>query len=55
MPPAARTVWEDFEVPVHARGGQVTLNLHDHLAAYAPKRPGAYLRISSDRFARGHG
>lgn len=27
-----------------------TLNLHDHLAAYAPKRPGAYLRISSDRF-----
>ncbi|MGD3108897.1 recombinase family protein [Streptomyces sp. YGL11-2] len=51
MPPAAlATVWEDFEVPAHARGGQVTLNLHDHLASYAPKRPGAYLRISSDRF-----
>ncbi|WP_328545726.1 recombinase family protein [Streptomyces platensis] len=46
----AVTVWEDFDVPAHARGGQVTLNLYDHLAAYAPKRPGAYLRISSDRF-----
>ncbi|GAA5615700.1 hypothetical protein Spla01_06917 [Streptomyces platensis] len=30
--------------------GQVTLNLHDHLAAYVPKHPGAYLRFSSDRF-----
>ncbi|AJT69980.2 hypothetical protein T261_8387 [Streptomyces lydicus] len=50
VPTAAPTVWEDFEVPAHARGGRVTLNLHDHLAAYAPKRPGAYLRISSDRF-----
>ncbi|MGW8969938.1 recombinase family protein [Streptomyces platensis] len=49
MPTAAPTVWEGFEVPAHARGGQATLNLHDHLAAYAPKRPGAYLRISSDR------
>ncbi|GFE19300.1 hypothetical protein Sgleb_73470 [Streptomyces glebosus] len=29
------TVWEDFEAP-GARGGQVTRNLHDHLAAYAP-------------------
>ncbi|MFF7408827.1 recombinase family protein [Streptomyces lydicus] len=38
------------KVPAHARGGQVTLNLHDHLAAYAPKLPGAYLRISSERF-----
>ncbi|GES32537.1 hypothetical protein San01_50240 [Streptomyces angustmyceticus] len=46
----AVTVWEDFDVPAHARGGQVTLNLYDHLAAYAPKRPGAYLRLSSDRF-----
>ncbi|MEV6566608.1 hypothetical protein [Streptomyces kronopolitis] len=44
------TVWEDFEVPAHTRGGQVTLNLHGHLSAYAPKRPGAQLRISSDRF-----
>ncbi|WP_198535082.1 recombinase family protein [Streptomyces natalensis] len=50
MTTAAPTVWEDFDVPAHARGGQVTLNLYDHLAAYAPKRPGAYLRISSDRF-----
>ncbi|MGW9047418.1 recombinase family protein [Streptomyces lydicus] len=50
MPTAATTVWEDFEIPAHARGGQVTLNLHDHLAAHAPKRPGAYLRISSDHF-----
>ncbi|MFI9047337.1 recombinase family protein [Streptomyces sp. NPDC053427] len=49
-PTAATTVWEDFEVPAHARSGQVTVNLHDRLAAYAPKRPGAYLRISSDRF-----
>ncbi|MER7394017.1 recombinase family protein [Streptomyces sp. NPDC000151] len=47
---AVQPLWEDFEVPAHARGGQVTLNLYDHLAAYAPKRPGAYLRISSDRF-----
>ncbi|WP_159395098.1 recombinase family protein [Streptomyces sp. 2323.1] len=39
-----------LEVPAHSCGGQVTLNLHDHLAAYALKRPGAYLRISSDRF-----
>ncbi|MEU8995411.1 recombinase family protein [Streptomyces caniferus] len=46
----AVAVWEDFDVPAHARGGQVPLNLYDHLAAYAPKRPGAYLRISSDRF-----
>ncbi|MEY9841694.1 recombinase family protein [Streptacidiphilus sp. EB103A] len=44
------TVWDDFEVPLQARRGQVTLNLHDHLAAYVPKRPAAYLRISSDRF-----
>ncbi|WP_411135663.1 hypothetical protein [Streptomyces sp. C10] len=46
----AVTVWEDFDVPPHAPGDQVTLNLYDHLAAYAPKRPGACLRISSDRF-----
>ncbi|MFC6064117.1 recombinase family protein [Streptomyces ochraceiscleroticus] len=48
--PAVQPLWEDFEVPAHARGGQVTLNLYDHLARYVPKRPGAYLRISSDRF-----
>ncbi|MFF2808104.1 recombinase family protein [Streptomyces sp. NPDC058000] len=47
---ALSAAWEDFEVPAHARGGQITLNLHDHLASYVPKRPGAYLRISSDRF-----
>jgi DNA invertase Pin-like site-specific DNA recombinase len=47
IPPS---VWDDFEVPVEARRGQVTLNLHDHLAAFIPQRPGAYLRISSDRF-----
>ncbi|MFI9358036.1 hypothetical protein [Streptomyces lydicus] len=50
VPTAATTVWEDIEIPAHARGGQVTLHLHDHLAAYTPKRPGAYLRISSDHF-----
>ena len=42
--------WDDFEVPVQARRGQITLNLHDHLASYTPKRPAAYLHISSDRF-----
>ena len=42
--------WDDFVVPPQARRGQVTLNLHDHLSAYIPKRPAAYLRISSDRF-----
>ncbi|MFI7102107.1 hypothetical protein ACIBK8_22440 [Streptomyces sp. NPDC050161] len=47
---ALPTAWEDFEVPAHARGGQVTLNLYDHLASYTPKRPAAYLRISSDRY-----
>ncbi|MFE0186473.1 hypothetical protein [Streptomyces sp. NPDC058989] len=50
MPTTAPTVWEGFEVPAHARGGQVTLNLMNHLAAHAPKRPGASLRIPSDRF-----
>ncbi len=45
MPAATlTTAWEDFEVPAHARGGQVTLNLYDHLASYLPKRPAAYLR-----------
>ncbi len=42
--------WDDFVVPPQARRGQVTLNLHDHLSAYIPRRPAAYLRISSDRF-----
>ncbi|MFG2823805.1 recombinase family protein [Kitasatospora sp. NPDC048365] len=42
--------WSDFEVPAHARGGRVTLNLHDELSRFLPRRPGAYLRISSDRF-----
>ncbi|MGW2635090.1 hypothetical protein ACWC2K_38125 [Streptomyces chattanoogensis] len=51
MPTAAPTVWENFHVPAHARGGQVTPNLYDHLAAYAPKRPGACQLISSDRFS----
>ena len=50
MPAAAMSLWDDFEVPVQARRGQVTLNLHDHLASYVPKRPAAYLRISSDRY-----
>ncbi|MEV7468865.1 hypothetical protein AB0O20_20500 [Streptomyces kronopolitis] len=53
MPIAAPTVREDFEVPAHTRDGHVTRKLHHHLAAYAPKRPGAYLRISSDRFRLG--
>ncbi|WP_431048003.1 hypothetical protein ACQUSR_02315 [Streptomyces sp. P1-3] len=36
--------------PPQARRGRVTLNLYDQLSAYLPRRPGAYLRISSDRF-----
>ncbi|MER5433694.1 recombinase family protein [Streptomyces sp. NPDC002588] len=44
------SLWDDFEVPAQARRGQITLSLHDHLATYVPKRPAAYLRISSDRF-----
>ncbi|MFJ5593457.1 recombinase family protein [Streptomyces noursei] len=52
MPAATlTTAWGNLEVGAHARGGQATLNLYDHLASYLPKRPGAYLRISSDRFA----
>ncbi|MCZ4125053.1 hypothetical protein [Streptomyces sp. H39-S7] len=35
--------------PQACKGG-VTLNLYDQLSAYVPERPGAYLRISSDRF-----
>lgn len=50
MPAATLSLWEDFEVPPQARRGQITLNLYDHLAAYVPKRPAAYLRISHDRF-----
>ncbi|MCZ4097922.1 hypothetical protein C8250_006910 [Streptomyces sp. So13.3] len=42
--------WDDFEIPSQACKGSVTLNLYDQLSAYVPKRPGAYLRISSDRF-----
>ncbi|MCM2430102.1 recombinase family protein [Streptomyces sp. RKAG337] len=44
------SLWDDFEIPPQARKGGVTLNLYDQLSAYVPKRPGAYLRISSDRF-----
>ena len=50
MTAPATAVWDDFVVPDDARRGRVTLNLHDHLAAYVPRRPAAYLRISSDRF-----
>jgi DNA invertase Pin-like site-specific DNA recombinase len=50
MTTPATAVWDDFIVPEQARRGRVTLNLHDHLAAYVPRRPAAYLRISSDRF-----
>ncbi|GAA2340967.1 hypothetical protein SVIO_091150 [Streptomyces violaceusniger] len=42
--------WDDFQIPPQAHRGRVTLNLYDQLSAYTPKRPGAYLRISSDRF-----
>ncbi|WP_431040748.1 recombinase family protein [Streptomyces sp. P1-3] len=42
--------WDDFQIPPQARRGRVTLNLYDQLSAYLPRRPGAYLRISSDRF-----
>ncbi|KUJ65565.1 hypothetical protein ACZ90_46490 [Streptomyces albus subsp. albus] len=42
--------WDDFEIPPQARRGRTTLNLYDQLSVYLPRRPGAYLRISSDRF-----
>jgi hypothetical protein len=42
--------WDDVLIPPQARGGRITLNLNDELAAYLPGRPAAYLRISSDRF-----
>ncbi|WP_055587300.1 recombinase family protein [Peterkaempfera griseoplana] len=47
---SALSVWDDFEVPAHVRGRGVTLNIHDQLSAFVPQQPGAYLRISSDRF-----
>ncbi|GAA1940751.1 hypothetical protein GCM10009738_12580 [Kitasatospora viridis] len=42
--------WDGVEIPAHARGGRVTLNLYDELSKFVPRRPGVYLRISSDRF-----
>jgi DNA invertase Pin-like site-specific DNA recombinase len=42
--------WDDLTIPPHARKRGITLNLYDQLSAYLPQRPGAYLRISSDRF-----
>ncbi|WP_328460007.1 ATP-binding cassette domain-containing protein [Streptomyces sp. NBC_00448] len=42
--------WDDLTIPPHARKRGITLNLYDQLSAYVPQRPGAYLRISSDRF-----
>jgi hypothetical protein len=42
--------WDDLTIPPQARGRGITLNLFDQLSAYTPKRPGAYPRISSDRF-----
>jgi DNA invertase Pin-like site-specific DNA recombinase len=41
--------WDDLTIPPQARGRGVTLNLFDQLSAYVPRRPGAYLWISSDR------
>ncbi|WUH95310.1 recombinase family protein [Streptomyces sp. NBC_00433] len=42
--------WDDLAIPPQTRGRGVTLNLFDQLSAYVPKRPGAYVRISSNRF-----
>ncbi|MGW2280331.1 recombinase family protein, partial [Streptomyces sp. NPDC001770] len=47
---SAAPLWDDFVVPGHARNGRMALNLYDELSAFVPQRPGAYLRISSDRF-----
>ncbi|GAA1708671.1 recombinase family protein [Streptomyces yatensis] len=44
------SLWDDLQIPPQAHRSRVTLNLYDQLSAYIPKRPGAYLRISSDRF-----
>lgn len=46
---SAAPLWDDFEVPEHARNGRITLNLYDEPPAFVPQRPGAHLRIS---FAR---
>ncbi len=47
---SAAPLWNDFEGAEHARNGRITLNLYDDLSAFVPRRPGTYLRISSDRF-----
>ncbi|MGR3937707.1 recombinase family protein [Streptomyces sp. BRA346] len=47
---SAAPLRDDFEIPPQARRGRATLNPYDQLTAYIPKRPGAYLRISSGRF-----
>src|SRR4051794_11568179 len=47
---SALSLWDDFEIPPQARRVRITLDLYGRLSAYIPKRPGAYLRISSDRF-----
>lgn len=44
------SLWDDLVIPPQAMGRGVTLNLFDQLSSYRPKRPAAYLRISSDRF-----
>jgi DNA invertase Pin-like site-specific DNA recombinase len=47
---STQTLWDELDIPAEAMGRRVTLNLYDQLSAFAPKRPAAYLRISSDRF-----
>lgn len=47
---SAAPLWDDSELPAHARNGRTTLNPYDELSAFAPKLPDAHLRISSDRF-----
>ncbi|MEU6172706.1 recombinase family protein [Streptantibioticus parmotrematis] len=47
---STHTLWDELDIPTQAMGRRITLNLHDQLSAFLPKRPGAYLRISSDRY-----
>ncbi|WP_055587471.1 recombinase family protein [Peterkaempfera griseoplana] len=47
---SALSVRDDFELPAHVRNRGITLDIHDQLSAFVPQRPGAFLRISSDRF-----
>jgi hypothetical protein len=48
--------WDGVLIPERIRNrGLVTLSLYESLRGYTPQRPGAYLRISFDRFGHEKG